>query len=167
MKKMLWLMILVMTSPVFANDKAENKAKDKIERLHADKMQSFTAANVQWKEEPILPKGAHSALLIGDPSKAGVFIVWLKFPPNYPIPPHTHPYTEVVTVLKGKLGNGMGEVFDKKGEILKAGDSFVLPTGHTHYVWTEDEETIVELIATGPWGITYTNPKDDPRSRQQ
>ena len=141
-------------------------AEDKIERMTASKMQSFTPATVEWKDESILPKGAKSALLVGDPKKAGVFIVWLKFPPNYPIPPHTHPYTEVVTVLSGQLGNGMGKTFDKKkGEVLKAGSSFVLPTGHTHYVWTTDEETIVELIATGPWDITYTNPKDDPRKK--
>lgn len=139
-------------------------AQDKIERMSAVEMKSFTPATVEWKDEAILPKGAKSAILLGDPSKAGVFIAWLKFPANYPIPPHTHPYTEVITVLKGQLGNGMGEKFDKsKGEILNAGSSFVLPTGHTHYVWTTDEETIVELIATGPWGITYTNPKDDPR----
>jgi len=139
-------------------------ALDNIERMSAQTMQSFTPDTVNWKDEPILPQGAKSVILVGDPTKAGVFIAWLKFPANYPIPPHTHPYAEVVTVLSGKLGNGMGETFDKnKGEILKTGSSFVLPTGHTHYVWTTDQETIVELIATGPWDITYTNPKDDPR----
>lgn len=141
-------------------------AADQIERMTADKMQSYKAAAIDWKDEPILPKGAKSALILGDPSKAGVFIAWLKFPANYPIPAHTHPFTEVITVLKGKLGNGMGEVLDKqKGEILKVGESFVLPAGHAHYVWTEEEETIVELIATGPWDITYSNPKDDPRKK--
>ena len=139
-------------------------AQDKIERMSAQTMQSFTPDTVNWQDEPILPKGAKSVILVGDPTKAGVFIAWLKFPANYPIPPHTHPYAEVVTVLSGKLGNGMGETFDKnKGEVLNTGSSFVLPTGHTHYVWTTDQETIVELIATGPWDITYTNPKDDPR----
>lgn len=142
-------------------------AQDSIERMHAEVMQSFTPETIQWKDEPILPKGAKSAIVVGDPSKKGVFIAWLKFPGNYPIPPHTHPFTEVVTVLSGKLGNGMGKVLDKtKGEMLNAGSSFVLPTGHTHYVWTTDEETIVELIATGPWDITYTNPNDDPRKNK-
>lgn len=141
-------------------------AEDSIERMHAEVMQSFTPETIQWKDEHILPKGAKSAIVVGDPSKKGVFIAWLKFPANYPIPPHTHPFTEVVTVLSGKLGNGMGKVLDKtKGEMLNAGSSFVLPTGHTHYVWTTDEETIVELIATGPWDITYTNPNDDPRKK--
>jgi len=60
----------------------------------------------------------------------------------------------------------MGLKFDSsKGEILKTSDSFVLPDGHSHYVWTTDEETIVELIATGPWNISYINPKDDPRNK--
>ena len=139
-------------------------AQDKIQRMSAQTMQSFTPDTVNWQDEPILPKGAKSVILVGDPTKAGVFIAWLKFPANYPIPPHTHPYAEVVTVLSGKLGNGMGETFDKnKGEVLNTGSSFVLPTGHAHYVWTTDQETIVELIATGPWDITYTNPKNDPR----
>ncbi len=139
-------------------------AADNIERMSATTMKSFTPENIEWKDEPILPKGAKSAIVVGDPTKKGVFIAWLKFPANYPIPPHTHPFTEVVTVLSGQLGNGMGPKLDKsKGEVLNAGSSFVLPTGHTHYVWTTDKETIVELIATGPWDIQYTNPSDDPR----
>lgn len=142
-------------------------AQDKIDRMRAVTMELFTPETVKWNDEPILPKGAQSVVLVGDPDKAGVFIAWLKFPPNYPIPPHKHPFTEVITVLHGKLGNGLGETFDaKKGEILKTGSSFVLPAGQTHYVWTTDEETIVELIATGPWGITYLNPTDDPRKKK-
>ncbi len=105
-------------------------------------------------------------VLVGDPSKAGVFIAYLKFPANYQIPPHTHPFAEVITVLSGKLGNGMGEKFDaQKGKVLKAGSAFALPSGHAHHVWTTDEQTFVELIATGPWGITYTDPKEDPRTQ--
>lgn len=141
-------------------------AQDQIDRMTADEMQSFRADEVNWQPEAILPAGAESVVLVGDPTKAGVFIAWLKFPANYPIPAHTHPFTEVITVLKGKLGNGMGETFDKaNGEVLNVGDSFVLPAGHAHYVWTTDEETIVELIATGPWDITYIDPEDDPRNQ--
>ncbi|HEY8354735.1 MAG TPA: cupin domain-containing protein [Methylophilaceae bacterium] len=137
---------------------------DRIERMTADRMESFASERMNWADEPLLPKGAKSALVLGDPSKAGVFVARLKFPPNYQIPAHTHPFTEIITVLKGKLGNGMGQKFDSsKGEVLNQSDSFVLPAGHAHYVWTENEETIVELIATGPWDISYINPEDDPR----
>ena len=156
---------LIAVIVMFSLDSAS--AQDKIDRMRAATMESFTPDTVKWKDEPILPKGAQSVVLVGDPNKAGVFIAWLKFPANYPIPPHIHPFTEVITVLRGKLGNGLGETFDtKKGEMLKTGSSFVLPAGHTHYVWTTDDETIVELIATGPWGITYTNPADDPRKKK-
>lgn len=149
--------LLVSSSSAFA--------QDKIDRLSADNMESFTPDTVEWGDEPILPKGAKSTVIVGDPNKPGVFIVWLKFPPNYPIPPHTHPFAEVITVLSGNLGNGMGTTFNKQtGKILNAGESFVLPAGHAHYVWTTDEETIVELTATGPWGISYINPEDDPRN---
>lgn len=138
---------------------------NKIERMSHKVMESFSSDSLNWKEESILPKGAKSALLVGDPNKPGVFIVRLKFPPNYQIPAHTHPFTEVITVLKGKLGNGMGQKFDSsKGEILNVTDSFVLPDGHAHYVWTTNEEAVVELIATGPWNINYINPSDDPRN---
>ena len=142
------------------------QAEDKIDRMTLDKMEVFAPDALDWKDEPILPKGAKSVLIVGDPTKTGVFIAYLKFPPNYDIPPHTHPFAEVITVLRGKLGNGMGEKFEKKnGEVLNVGSSFGLPAGHAHYVWTTDEETVVELIATGPWDITYTDPKDDPRAR--
>ena len=156
-----------LIAAVFLAFASSSALADPIERMTADKMESFTNDSLKWNDEPILPKGAKSALLVGDPSKAGVFIVRLKFPPNYPIPAHTHPFTEVITVLSGKLGNGMGNTFDSsKGEVLNAGDSFVLPAGHAHYVWTTDEETIVELIATGPWDISYINPADDPRKHK-
>jgi quercetin dioxygenase-like cupin family protein len=140
------------------------QAQDKIDRLTLDNMEVFNPDSLDWKDEPILPKGAKSVLLTGDPAKPGVFFAYLKFPPNYDIPPHTHPFAEVITVLRGKLGNGMGKKFDKQsGEILNVGSSFGLPANHAHYVWTIDEETVVQLVATGPWDITYTDPKDDPR----
>ncbi len=83
-------------------------AEDKIDRMSVDAMQLFDPAKLQWQDETLLPKGAKSALVVGDPAKPGIFIAYLKFPPNYKIPPHTHPFAEMITVLSGKVGNGMG-----------------------------------------------------------
>jgi quercetin dioxygenase-like cupin family protein len=153
-------LLLAVAAPVYALD------DQKIDRMSVGTMEVFTPETLDWKDEPILPQGAKSALLVGDPSKAGVFIAYLKFPPNYQIPPHTHPFAEAITVLKGKLGNGMGEKFDTQtGEVLNPGSMFTLPAEHAHYVWTADEETVVQLIATGPWDIRYTDPKEDPRTQ--
>jgi quercetin dioxygenase-like cupin family protein len=142
---------------------ASAQAAQQIDRMVTHEHTVFNESKIDWKDEPVLPKGAKSALVIGDPSKAGVFIVYLKFPRNYVIPAHTHPFTEVVTVLKGKVGSGFGAKFDKsKGEVLASGSSFTLPADEPHYLWN-DEEVVALLVATGPWGITYVDPKDDPR----
>ena len=131
----------------------------------AQEMKVVTPESVVWQPHPIF-KGAQTAILLGDPSKPELVVQRVKFPPNYKVPPHTHPYTEVVTVLSGTFGDAAGETFDtSKGQILKAGSIFELPKGHPHYVWTTNEETVVQIYFTGPGGIEFINPADDPRKK--
>lgn len=138
------------------------------EIMKVDAMKTFTPESLKWGDDPSLPKGGQVALLLGDPSKPEVFVALVKLPAKYIVPPHTHPKAELITILSGSMGNAMGEKFDdKKGEVLKAGASFALPANHAHYVWTGEQETILELVATGPWGLTYINPADDPRNQAQ
>src|SRR5438128_6234015 len=120
-----------------------------------------------WKENANIPKGAHVAVLLGDPTKAGEVIVQrVKLPANYKVPPHTHPYAETVTVISGSVGFGMGEKFDStKGEMVKAGALFAQPAKHAHYVWTGKEGAIVQVQFVGPGGIDYINAADDPRKK--
>jgi hypothetical protein len=65
-------------------------------------------------------------------------------------------------VISGNFGHGIGEKFDAKGEMLKPGSLFALPVKHAQYVWTANEETIVQIQFTGPGGIDFSNPADDP-----
>jgi len=68
-----------------------------------------------WKENPAFPKGVHIATLVGDRAKAGdVVVLRIKFSPNFQMPPHTHPYSEVVTVISGNIGSSHGETFERK-----------------------------------------------------
>ncbi len=121
-----------------------------------------------WKDNPALPKGAQFAILVGDPTKAEVIVQRVKFPANYQVPPHTHPYAEVVTVISGSIAFGMGEKLDTtKGEIVKAGTLNVVPAKHAHFAWTGNEGAIVQVQFTGPGGIDYINPADDPRKKTQ
>lgn len=127
----------------------------------------LTPADIKFEDNPAFPKGAQSQLIHGDPSKPEFFIIRLRFPPNYVVPPHTHPAFESVTVLTGTMGSGMGEkVETTKGRMLEAGSLLLLPANHAHYVWTEDEETIIQVAATGPFDIIYVNPEDDPRIKK-
>ena len=129
-----------------------------------DAMKVVTPDELDWKDETVLPKGAQTAVLIGDPSKAETIVLRTKFPPHYKIPPHTHTFSEVVTVLSGTCWNGMGDDMEK-GVMLKSGSVFALPSNHAHQIWTTDEEAIIQVQFTGPGDITYTNPADDPRNK--
>lgn len=133
---------------------------------YLNEMQKLVPADMQYQENPAFPKGAETVVLLGDPAKPGLFILRAKFPRNYVVPPHTHPVFESVTVLSGSMGSGMGGKVDKStGKMLKAGSLLALPANHAHYVWTADEEVIIQVTAIGPFDLTYINPEDDPRKK--
>jgi hypothetical protein len=54
----------------------------------------------------------------------------------------------------------------RKAQPFPAGSFFALSPGTALYVFI-DEETIVQISTNGPWGLTYLNPKDDPRQKSQ
>lgn len=125
----------------------------------------FTPADIKWKDGPdSLPKGAKIAVLEGNPALAGPFTIRLKFPADYRIPPHWHPVIEHITVLSGTFYVGMGDHFDKKAAVRLPTGSFayMMPEMH-HFAFTQ-EPAVLQLHGMGPWGITYVNPKDDPRN---
>src|SRR5580704_6015215 len=71
------------------------------------------AADLKWGVAPnVLPAGAQIAVVSGDPSKDGLYVVRLKMPAGYKIPAHNHPTTEYVTVLSGTFNIGMGDKLD-------------------------------------------------------
>jgi hypothetical protein len=55
-----------------------------------------------------------------------VVVQRVKLPPNYQVPPHTHPYAETVTLISGSVGFGMGEKFDNKGALATPGTLFAV-----------------------------------------
>jgi quercetin dioxygenase-like cupin family protein len=119
---------------------------------------------VKWGPAPdVLPAGAQAAVLLGDPSKEGLFVLRVKVPKGYRVPSHSHSVVEVVTVLSGTFRLGMGETADQsKTRPLPAGSFFALIPGMTHYVFF-DEDTVFQISTNGPWDLNYVNPKDDPR----
>jgi quercetin dioxygenase-like cupin family protein len=112
---------------------------------------------------PAFPKGAQLAVVSGDPSKEGLYVIRLKVPAGYKVPAHTHPNDENVTVISGTLNIGMGDKLDeKKGDAVKAGGFALAQKGMQHYAWFT-EDTIIQIHGMGPQGIIYVNPADDPR----
>lgn len=125
----------------------------------------YPPAEIQWKSGPAsLPPGAKMAVLEGDPSKEGLFVMRIRVPDGYHIPPHTHPKTERVTVLSGTFKIAMGENLDRSAaQTLPAGAFGFWPAGMKHAAWAEGE-TEIQLHGVGPWAINYLNPADDPRN---
>jgi quercetin dioxygenase-like cupin family protein len=122
-------------------------------------------SDLKWSDVPSLPPGAKIAVIEGPMNQAVPFTIRLKFPKNYQIPAHSHPAIERVTVLSGTFHMGTGDKLDKsRTHALPAGSIAIMPIGTNHYVWTSDE-VIVQLNGTGPWGINYVNPADDPRKQ--
>ena len=155
MKILIAASMIAFAGSAFAEDAA---------KIHEAK--EITPESVIYRDDPAFPKGAQTAILLSDPAKPGLFILRVKFPPHYVVPPHTHPGLETVTVLSGAMGSGMGEKADlSKGKMLGAGGMLALPGKHAHYVWTTDEETIIQVAAVGPFDLTYINPDDDPRKK--
>jgi len=70
-----------------------------------------------------------------------------------------------VTVISGEMGFGMGEKMDKTGPMLGVGTFLANPAKHAHYVWTGGQPAIIQIQFTGPGGIDYINPADDPRKQ--
>jgi quercetin dioxygenase-like cupin family protein len=120
-------------------------------------------AEMQWVDGPASFPGAKMVVLEGDPAKAGMFTMRIKFPAGAIAKPHFHSQTEHATVLSGVLHIGMGDTFDKAAtKPLVAGSFGFWPAGMKHFAWMEGE-TILQLHGVGPWTITYVNPADDPR----
>jgi quercetin dioxygenase-like cupin family protein len=124
-------------------------------------------SEVKWGSAPAsVPAGAQGAVLQGDPANAGPFTLRLKLPDGYRIPPHYHPAIEHITVIQGTFVLGMGDKVNSATEKpLGAGSFAFMPAGMRHFVRAQGE-TIVQLHGTGPWGITYVDPSDDPRKKQ-
>ena len=131
-----------------------------------DEQKLLTPSEIKWgPAPPSIPPGAQAIVLYGDLGKDGVFAFRLKVRKGYHIPPHTHPKPEIVTVISGTVRLGMGETADrKKAKVLPVGSFFALSPGHAHYFFA-DTDTVIQLNSSGPWGISYINPKDDPREK--
>lgn len=120
-----------------------------------------TPSDVQWQQGPL--PGTKAAVLEGDPAAGGPFTMRLMLPADTKIAPHFHPGVEHVTVISGALDIALGEKFDpEKLKSLPVGGFVVMPPRTAHFARVKDE-TVLQVHGTGPWGITFVNPDDDPR----
>ncbi len=102
---------------------------------------------------------AQFAVVGGDPLKPGApYILRIKTAPGSRIAPHRHPGDEHATVLKGTIGLGLGNKFDKAAlHELSAGSYSLMPARTTHFGWSKDE-AIVQVHGIGPFKVVWVSP---------
>jgi ketosteroid isomerase-like protein len=124
------------------------------------------SASIKWGDPPpSLPRGAKVAVIAGDPSKAGPFVVRAQLPAGYKIAPHWHPGDENVTVFSGTVALGMGDAWDEsKMQSLGVGGYAALPAEMRHYFLAKTAATI-QVHGMGPFVVNYVNPADDPSKK--
>lgn len=126
---------------------------------------AILSENVTWKPFPAFPPEARLAVLVGDPSKAGPYVVRVKLPADIKLMPHTHPEDRIYTVMAGVFYIGLGSTFD--ADKLKAyapGSVVILPANTPHFHWAKSGEYMTQVAGVGPLGIQYVKPQDDPRN---
>jgi quercetin dioxygenase-like cupin family protein len=143
------------------------KEDGKMARSHQPGEAEFRAVlpeEIDWKPFPAFPPGVRLAVLIGDPTQPGPYVIRVKAPLGAKLMPHRHPEDRIYTVISGVFYIGLGEKFD--GDKVKAyppGSVIVLPGNMWHFHWAKSGEYVSQVNAIGPLGLEYQDPRDDPR----
>src|SRR5579863_792991 len=102
------------------------------------------------------------AVVYGDPSKPGYYVLRGKCTDGSKIAPHWHPTTENVTILKGSVALGMGTTFDEsKLKALPAGGFASVPPHMAHFAQCKGD-TIFQVDGSGPFVLNFISPASAP-----
>src|SRR3954469_17688167 len=109
--------------------------------------------------------GASQAVTSGNPATAGeVYVIRNRFSPNTFSPPHFHPETRYITVLKGTWWVGSGPVFDReKTTPVPAGSFVVHHPNQIHWDGAKDEEAVVQIMGVGPSATIRVDEQGRPK----
>jgi quercetin dioxygenase-like cupin family protein len=99
--------------------------------------------------------GTQVAILTGDPTKPGPYVIRLKVPPNTTLPAHYHGDTEMVTVISGTVFFGLGDKADPaKAKPVAAGSFASIPANLHHFALTKSDPAVIQIEGAGPFTMT-------------
>ena len=105
-------------------------------------------SQIKWTEGA---NGAAQAILVGDPTKPGLYIVLTKWHPHHMSRPHFHPNDRYITVLSGTWWVNTGKKYDPDTAVAMPAGSFVTHFGkQIHYDGAKDEECVLQILGEGP-----------------
>ena len=111
---------------------------------------------------PVNPAGAQQAVVLGDPTKPGFYMVYTKWTKgNHFSRPHFHPNDRYIVVLQGTWWVGSGPNFDPaNGTVAMPAGSFVTHYAkQVHWDGAKDEDAILLIMGEGPATTTLAEQK--------
>ena len=127
---------------------------------------SILPEEIDWKPFAAFPPSVSLAVIVGQPSEPGPYLIRVKVPHGVKLMPDKHPEDRLYTVMSGVFYIGLGEQFD--GDKVKAyppGSVIILPGETWHFHWAKSGEYVTQVSAIGPLGLEYINATDDPRHK--
>jgi hypothetical protein len=106
---------------------------------------------IPWS--PVNAAGAQQAVVVGDPSKAGFYMVYNKWTKGHHFShPHFHPNDRYIVVLQGTWWVGTGPKFDPEhSSVPMPAGSFVTHYGkQVHWDGAKDEDAVLLIMGEGP-----------------
>lgn len=136
--KVFWILGGLLAAASFARADVDPKA---VEIVAPD--------NIKWVKSP--NGGSESALLFGDPSKPGPYVMRLRWLPGNMSRPHTHSTDRFFVVISGTWWVGSGTKFDPDSTVpVKPGSYVIHHAGQPHYDGAKGEETVIQVWGEGP-----------------
>src|SRR5712664_1358961 len=89
---------------------------------------SLLPEDIEWKPFPAFPSSVRLAVIVGQPSEPGPYLIRVKVPSGVKLMPHRHSEDRIYTVISGVFYIGVGEEFDpEKLEAYPPGAVIVCP----------------------------------------
>jgi quercetin dioxygenase-like cupin family protein len=129
---------------------------------------SILPEDVEWKPFQAFPPSVRLAVLVGEPSEPGPYVIRVKVPFGVKLMPHRHPEDRIYTVLSGVFYIGLGDQFEVDNlQAYPPGSVIVLPGNTSHFHWAKSGEYVSQVTANGPLGLEYLDPDNDPRGQHR
>jgi quercetin dioxygenase-like cupin family protein len=128
--------------------------------------QAVLSEDIDWRPFAAFPPSVRLAVVVGQPSRPGPYVIRVRVPRGVKLMPHKHPEDRIYTVISGVFYIGLGEEFDADQlQAYPPGAVVILPGDTPHFHWAKSGEYITQVSAIGPLGLEYVNSRDDPRKR--
>jgi hypothetical protein len=131
---------LLMAAPI-------SQAQGQLDRTAVD---VIPPENIKWVRNAAGTQ--EQAVLFGDPSKPGPYVIRIKWlPPNNMSRPHVHPNDRFFVVISGTWWVGSGTKFDPDSTVpAKPGTYVIHYANQPHYDGAKNEEAVIQVWGMGP-----------------